>query len=651
MKKSAVSLSLIALILGSASFAAKKQNDPVVMTVGPENVTLSEFEYLFNKNREQQSEATDLDTYIDMFVNYKLKVAAAKDAGVDTTASYLAEMKKYSEELAAPYLRTKSVDDSLVQVAYDHSRQLIDVRHILLPGPKTMAEEYKARAFADSIRGALAAGADFAEAAKKYSLDRSTLEAGGHMGYIAGGMWPYTFEDLAFNTPAGQVSEVAESRFGYHILIPGDRKPNPGTVKARHILKSTRDLMPDKQALQKVTIDSLYQLLMNGADFVELAKNNTDEPQGKKTGGDLNWFGYGQMVKEFNDAVFAMKPGEISKPIKTTFGWHIILCEDRKDIPPIDSVRTQLEKRILNDERSMMAIDRTLENWIASRGATLTDAALNEAADAFRKQGGLNEAAIAMLKPSKTVAATIGNQVITVGDIAARLLPNPQASSAMAREIFSKRGYNLLKKAAMTDYIEALPASEPAYRNLINEYRDGMLLFEISNSKVWDRTGNDTEGLQKYYEAHRDDFKWDRPHYKGYVLAATNDSIAEAARTYLVEQLKVSEDALDAKNVRKKFGNDVKVERVLAAKGDNTVIDNLVFNGPRPAVKNRWTAYRTIAGNVIDQPEDALDVKGPVSLAYQQQLENDWLNELHKKYKVKVDRKKIHKSLDPSAKR
>lgn len=644
MNKSAVTITLSALILGSASFAAKKQNDPVVMTVGPEKVTLSEFEYLYQKNREQQTQATSLDDYIDMFVNYKLKVAAAKDAKVDTAATYISEMKKYTDELARPYLRTQSVDDSLVNVAYNHMTEMVNVSHILLPAPSRPGEEFKARAFADSIHQVLVSGGDFSEMAKKYSIDKATSDKGGQMGYVAGGMWPYTFEDLVFNTPAGKVSEVAESRFGYHIVLPTDRRPNPGTVKARHILKMTRGLSPEQEAKQKETIDSIYNVVTSGADFAEVARKTTDEPQGKQTGGDLPWFGQGQMVAEFNDAAFALQPGQISKPVKTSFGWHIILCEDRKPLAPIDSLRPQIENKIKNDERARLAVQRTIDTWGATKGTSLSEAGKAEALAEFKKEGGLNEKAIENLSKSKTVAASVGQQTITVGDVASKMRPNYEASSAQAAEAFNKTAQTLLNNAILDDYIAALPATHAAYRNLLNEYRDGMLLFEISNSQVWDRANNDNEGLQKYYEDHRSEFSWDRPHYKGFVIAATNDSIADAALAHFNEVMSTTPEATDAKAVRKKFGNDVKVERVLAAKGDNAVIDHLVFNGPKPNLKNRWSAYRTLSGKVIDQPEDARDVKGQVSLGYQQQLENNWLSELHKRYKVKVDRKAIKKA-------
>lgn len=644
MKKSAIVFTLGALAAATASFAAKSPaSEKVVMTVGPEKVTLSEFEYLYNKNNEQQAAKTSLDEYIDMFVNYKLKVAAAKDSGVDTTKSYVDEMKKYTDELARPYLRNAQVDDSLLNVAYDHMKEMVEVSHILIPGMKKGSTLARQRALADSVRNAITNGVEFAEAAMRYSMDRPTAEKGGYMGWVVGGLWPYTFEDLAFNTEPGQISKVAQSPYGFHIVRVLDRKPNPGQVKARHILKMTRgidSLIAEKKHRQ---IDSLYNLLMQGADFTTIARRNTDEPQGRNNGGDLPWFYTGQMVKEFNDVAFALKPGEISKPVKTDFGWHIILCEDRRGVQPLDSVAAGIRERINNDERSLLAIGRTADIYGAKIGARIDNRG-SEAVAAILSGRGLDENALADLGKCKAVAATLPGKTITVADVAHLMQPAPMMHGADAMAAYEEAAHKALQVATLEAYVADLPNHEPDYRNLLNEYRDGMLLYEVSNANVWERANNDAEGLQAYYEAHRGDYTWDRPHYKGYVIAATSDSIADEALKYLTAAGAANPDELTSQSVRKRYGNDVKVERVLAAKGDNAVVDNLCFNGPKPATGGRWKAYRTLLGRIIDQPEDARDVKGQVSLGYQQQLESQWLDSLRKKYKVKVDRKTLHKA-------
>lgn len=643
MNKSSIVLTITALTLASAAFAINGKSDPVVMTVGGEKVTLSEFEYLFKKNNEQQATTTPLDEYIDMFVNYKLKVLAAKDAGLDTAASYVSDMKKYTRELARPYMRDASVDDSLVNVAYAHTLEMVNVDHILIPTMANPVKRKAQQALADSLRQALVDGADFGETAAKYSLDKRAAANGGNMGFVVGGLWPYTFEDLAFNTPIGEISPVKESSYGFHIIRVRDRKPNPGTIKVRHILKMTNDMDEAGIGRQRQVIDSIRTVVCGGADFAAVARETTDEPQGKQNGGELPWFSTGQMVKEFNDAAFALSPGEISQPVKTQFGWHIILCEARKNVAPLDSVRTNLLETIQRDERSQLAVSRTLDNWKAQSGVKLNAATATRIATLINGEGTLSPTLLETLGNMTDVAATVGTDKITVADVASRLRPDGNLTVNETNSLFERVLQKEINEVATNQYIASLPDTYADYRNLINEYRDGMLMYEISNAEVWERANADSAGLQNYYLAHIDEYRWNRPHYKGYIVAATTDSLAAEAMSYLASA-DAGTNPLAPTSVRKRFGNDVKIERVLAAKGDNAVVDYLCFEGPKPKVKGRWQAYRVYDGRIINAPEDARDVKGQVSMGYQQQLETQWLKTLHRRYKVKVDRKALHKA-------
>lgn len=643
MKKSHIALTLAATIAASASFAAIKPADKTVMSIGPEKVSLAEFEYLFNKNNQQQATATSLDDYIDMFVDYKLKVLAAKDAGYDTLSSYRSDMEKYTNELARPYLRTEAVDDSLINVAYDHLREMVDVDHILIPSSGPGVDRLKQRELADSIHDALVAGGDFAELAAKYSIDKAAAKRGGHLGFVVGGMWPYTFEDLAFNTPVGSISPVKESRYGFHIIKVNSRKPNPGMVKARHILKSTRDMDETAQANQRKVVDSLLTILRAGADFAETARANTDEPQGKQSGGELPWFSTGQMVQEFNDAAFALQPGQISEPVKTAFGWHIILCEGRKGVQPLDSIRAELETAVKNDERGNLAVKRTIDLWKGQQGLTIDNNEVNKAIQALTTPSTTPAEALPTLEQSNAVLATLGNEKITTGQVAGSFRFDADVKADVATESFRSALDNFIDKTALKQYIASLETTDTDYRNLINEYRDGMLLYEVSNAEIWDKANADTLGLQRFYEDHMSDYRWDRPHYKGFIIAATTDSLANAATEFLSNG---TNGAMPSqKEIRKRYGTNVKLERVLAGKGDNAVVDHLCFGAKKPEINSRWKHYRTFGGKIIDQPENASDVKGQVSLAYQQQLEKQWLKSLHKRYKVKVDKKAIRKAL------
>lgn len=646
MQKLFIALSLSAAIV-VGSVAAKKNADPVVMRIGNQKVAMSEFKYFHDKNAEQPVSAPELDDYIEMFVNYKLKVEAARRAGIDTTAAYREELKKNVTHLSEPYLRCREVEDSLVEVAVNHMREVLDVDHVLIPVSWRGLSPDRLFSLADSLRRELVAGSvSWAEVSSVYSADKLSASRGGHLGLITGGTYPYGFEDIAYNTPVGQISEVGRSRFGYHIVRVRSRRSNPGSIKVRHLIKIVGDTASVTEALQKRIIDSLYNVAVAGAPFARLASENTDDARGKTNGGELPWFGPGDMVAEFGDAAFALSPGEISKPVKTVFGWHIIYCEARREFEPTDSLRSAILDRIKSDERADMAVERTAARWLAAHGGRLMPEGMAEASRIFA--GGGSPAALDSLKRSAVPAVTVGGKDLTVGDVASSIVISEDMSADGALGLYNTAAGRMLRRMALEQYVEHLPEIDSDYRNLYNEYRDGLLFFEISNARVWNRANTDSLGLQRYFETHRSDFVWDCPHYKGLVISAVNDSIADAVYSYLVETYVGSEPAaVSRQEIRKRFGTDAKVDRVLAGKGDNRVIDHLCFGAPAPEISNRYKAYRLFAGRVIDAPESARDVKGPVSEGYQMQLEKDWLEQLRSSIKVSVDRKAIHRAMRP----
>lgn len=635
----ALACAVIGLLLCDAASWAKSTQDPVVMTVGGMDVKLSEFEYLYKKNSEQQSAKTSLDDYVKMFVDYKLRVAAALDARLDTTANFMNDYNKYRMELARPYMRNKAVDDSLLHVAYDHACENVHVCHIMMSRGKSAAESARNKALMDSVRRLVAGGADFGELARKYSTDPAVTANGGDYGYISAGMLPYDFEDVAYNTPVGECSEVFETMFGFHMVKVLGRRPDAGQVKTRHILKMTRGLDSLQCAVKRQQIDSISRVLKTGADFADVARRETDEPSGKKSGGDLPWFGSGRMVPAFEHAAFALSENEISEPVETPFGYHIIMCEGRKPVGSFDEMRPQLEEAMARDSRNGIAVKRELERYRNECGVKVDAKSSEKAAAVLERCGGWNAASRVQLGAMEAVVFAVGGKIYTVADIA-KLMPDGDiqgAGDAVAR--FNANVERTMNDAVRGQMIATLPERHAEYRNLLNEYRDGMLLYEVSNSNVWDKANTDHAGLQAYFEAHRGDFNWDKPHYKGYVVCGVSDSIADAAVAYL-QSVAVAAEELTT-TLRKRFGTNAKIERVIVGKGDNAVVDYVAFDGVRPDAMGRWTAYRPYQGKVIDQPEDAMDVKGVVSMGYQQELENRWMDELRAKYAVKINYKAL----------
>lgn len=649
MKKSLIAVALIAATLATAT---ARKGDPVLMTVNGKDVPVSEFEYLFNKNNQQQAEPQSLDQYVDLFVNYKLKVADAEANGIDTTASFIKEYTGYCDDLAQPYLTDSAVVDVLRHEAYDRMQRNVRVSHIMLPLGRTPDERIANRERLDSIRTAILNGADFGEMAVKYSSDRSAVKNHGDMGFIMSGGFPYPFELASYNTPIGQISEVVEDApYGWHIIKVTDERPDRGRVLVRHILKLTRDLSPEEQAAKKAAIDSIYEVVKSGkAPFDHVAMIESEDPGSAKKGGMLPLFGPGRMVKEFEEASYALNDGEISEPIQTSYGWHIIQKLETRKSGTYEEALPAIDKSMKNDIRAKAPREAKIRQLRKEYKADVKPAGIDKAKAIIKANNGLDSLAVAQMAADWTTVATVGNRKVLLGDVAKTMPSYPsKLSEKAAAEEFNNALDRKIDDVTVDIAREKLADTDPDYRNLINEYRDGILLFNISDREVWGRSTKDAEGLEEYFKSHRDNYHWDAPRYKGIIVSATNDSIASAARDF-IKVNNIPTDSLVNK-LRKEFGRAVKVERKIFPKGEDEVVDYIAFGGAKPAANGRWTEFFATEGAVIDQPSESLDVRAAVINDYQKWLEEEWLKRLHQAYPVKINQKELKKLTENKAKK
>ena len=621
------------------SASASKNADPVLMTINGKDVRQSEFEYLYHKNNLQQLAPQSIDEYIEMFIVYKLKVADAEAAGLHQTDAFTKEFNGYCAELSRPYLRDSIVEKRLIEEAYARMATSRKVSHIMLPLGSTYDEKEANRMKIDSIRTAIVNGsADFGEMAVRYSSDRSARVNNGSMGYINVNSYPYPFEKTAWETPVGEISPVIEDApFGFHIIRVEDERPNPGKVEARHILKLTNGLSEEEGTAKKAQIDSIYNLLASGGDFDAIARAESEDPGSAANGGRLGWFGPGEMVKEFEDAAFGLKDGGISAPFKTAYGYHIVQTLAHRGIGSLAEESERIKAAISRDMRSVMPETERMAQLKAELGVKIDSTGLMQARS--RMTGDSPAEQLRSLQADNSLIATVGNRTISIGDVINYIPSNVLEGANDAFTVLNSGLENKINETVVEETRKNLAENNSEYRNLTNEYRDGILLFEISNRNVWERSASDTEGLQKFFSANRAKYTWDKPHYKGYVIFATNDSIAGEAQKYLAAN-QVENDSL-VSVMRANYGRNIKIEKVVTGKGENAIVDNVAFNGERPEAPGRWTAWFGYAGRVIDTPEEANDVRGAVASDYQQQLESEWIKALRKKYKVKLNKKAL----------
>lgn len=624
------------------AWAAK---DPVIMTVNGVDVPKSEFEYLYHKNSQQQLAPQPIDEYVEMFVNYRLKVAEACAEGIDTTTSFRQEMAQYRHDLAAPYMADSVYLNSLVKEAYDRSREEVETSHIMLF--KTPSSQVNAASIAtlDSLRQVLLAGGDFAELAEKYSQDRGTKARGGSMGFIGAGRFPYKFEEAAFALKPGELSEIVESPVGYHLIKAGAHRPARGMVRASHILILDQNGTPEESAARKARIDSIYDVVKaNPSKFEEMAMRYSDDKASARQGGLLQWFGTGMMVQEFDSAAFALPVGAISEPVRTQYGWHLINKIDRKDPPTLQEMKAGELARISNpqDERFEM-VKRHQTAQLAKKHA----ARLNDANVAMLKEyvaaNGLDSVFYAKFNSPEYSALEvmkIGKTTIPLPALLSMMHGALQPDTELASKFIDNSVANLENKELVELEEAWLEENQPDYRNLLHEYTNGSLLYEASVRNVWDKAAKDTEGLQDYFDQNRDNYKWDAPRAKGILVQAKNDSVAaEIVRRY--SELP-SDEALAT--LKKEYKGEAQIDRILAHKGQNLMVDNLMFGTGevKPANANFAVCFM-LDGRLIDAPEEIGDVRGLVTGDYQEALETAWIADLRSKYPVVINRKVLSK--------
>ena len=635
---------LVSTVLVGTALMALAATDPVLMTINGKDVKLSEFEYLYNKNNQQQVEKETLDQYVDRFITYKQKVADAEAARIDTLPSFKREFDGYKRDIVKPFLEDTTVRDRLVQEAYERMHRNIDIDHFMYPLGRSFAQDEEYRARVDSLRQCLINGENWEEIVAKYSSDPSKERNQGHYGFITAGMFPYVFEKAAYDTPVGQISDVIRTQFGYHIVRVNGERPDAGQVKARHILKIFPKVVTDSVKMSvKAKIDSVYQLATApGADFAAIAKEQSQDPGSARNGGDLGWFGKGRMVPEFEQVAFALKDGEVSEPFETKFGYHIIYREDSRSEVPFDEAKADILNRISRDERSIAPRQAVIDKMKTQYNYQVNPKLEKSLNEMLVKNGGYDSVFVVdVLRKSELPAFTFAKVTVPMSEVAKRLNPNQVIpNNAQAVKYIMSPIVTVANRRVMDYYTENIIDDNVDYRNLLNEYRDGMLLFEISNRRVWEGATRDTLGLNAYYEANRAKYAnaWATPHFKGIILSAKNDSVMQAVKADINV---FGADTLTTA-LHNKYGRDIKMERMNFGQGENPVVDHLFFNGPKPENAS-YPLFMVLTGGLINAPEELADVRGQVTSDYQDVLEQQWVAELKQKYPAKVNQKVLKK--------
>ncbi|WP_066757911.1 peptidylprolyl isomerase [Crocinitomix algicola] len=685
MKK--IRLLFVSMALCLSAFA--QENDPVILTIEGENTHASEFLAIYSKNNENPSFHKDsLDNYIKLFTNYKLKVQAAKEAKYDTIPRLKAELAQYRKQLAFPYMTDKSRNEALVKEAYERTITEVRASHILIrvQPDAAPADTLKAYNRALELRERIVTnGETFEDVArgKNGSDDQSVSKNGGDLGYFSAMQMVYPFENAAYNTPVGEVSMPVRTRFGYHLIHVVDKRKAMGMIETAHILILVNDeSSKEAQANAETKINEIYNLLEAGERFEELAAKYSDDQSSKAKGGLLPMFGSGskqRMVPKFEEAAFAIeKDGEYTKPVKTMFGYHIIKRIQLLPIPSFEAMKRELELKV---ERDM-------------RAETTHEAFIND----LKKEYYLNKNAAQKLLPifihtvgdeifmakwrglrdhshDNDILYTFADQSYTIKDFEEYLLETQTKSRQIDKSIYFNNKLDEMINKTIIEYEDSqLERKHPKFKALINEYSDGILVFEIMQDEIWKKASKDTVGIKAYYEANREDFTYPI-RYKGNLFTCKDKATAKAVVSLLeegklsgkeIEQTMNKESQLNVKMVKQTFNAntteafkvrksippiqveneqnlDEKAKAKLAAKRAKRKEKLAKYklksfkNGINKPYKNGEVYYVFDVEETLEpRLREFNEAKGLVTAAYQNQLEEEWIAALRDKYEVVI---------------
>ena len=637
---------LLALSLGLTAFSSNmvaKSVDPVVLKINGKSVHKSEFEYIYNKNNSNYAiEKKSLEDYLELFVNYKLKVVEAESLGLDTTKAFKDELRGYRTQLAQPYLVDRSVDEQLIKEAYERLTESVSVRHILVKlSPESTDKERKAAySKISSLRDEVIKGADFSEVAKK-SSDCPSSSKGGDLGFISGFMTVYPFESAAYNTPVGEISSIVETKFGYHIIQVDDRRADVGELLVAHIMKEVpRKATPEQIEASKRVVEDCLERVSKGEDFASLAKEFSDDKYSASKGGELSWFGVNRLPKPFEEAAYALEVGGLSSVVRTDYGWHLIKLIDKRSVSSFEDKRAEIIRKLANDERAskgkMALIDRLRKEYNVTKYQQSLDEVLNVASQ--MSDSSLIAAAPSMTKPLITIKESSYSQGDYINYIVSKG-NNTNIKEQLKSKIGEYENDMIIKYED-----QHLESKYSEFNNLMQEYRDGILLFEVSNAQVWDKASKDTAGLNRFFQENRAKYTFDTPRFKGYILQCKDQETAQRVRTIIAT---TPIDSLNSR-IKSEINNESVVARVtkgLYSKGDNKIVDALHFNVSKLDASGELTDISLLGKELVDAPEEYTDVKGLVTADYQNWLEKQWVESLRNKYKVKVN-KKVVKSIN-----
>ena len=648
---------LLLLTFGAtASIALAQTGDEILFSVDGNPIGVSEFDYIYSKTNGDTATYSrkSLQEYLDLYVKFKLKVAKARDMGLDTVPALMQELAGYRRQLSDSYLVDQEVTEPMARELYDRMQEDVNVLHIAVdlpkkPGEDTLSAYEKASIALERVQQGVAWG----KVARDFSTDPSAVRNGGEVGYITAPLPPglYTLENAIYETKPGNLSGIVRSEKAYHIIKVIDRRKARGEVEAAHIF--IRKPKEGDGSAAKTRIDSIYKALNAGADFDVLAKSLSQDTKSSPRDGYIGFFGINRYERSFEDAAFGVKEdGKYSAPIETRVGWHIIKRISKRSTSDWKTAKVELVTRVKRLPRyeigRIQMVKRLKSDFDYDENTVLLDKYVESLPDSFMNY---------RWKPGPVDKVTLfsfngDDRQVKLSDFTEYLRRNASKRIRMEGIASVEQAARSLYQDFVVDqtfiYAESrLDKDNADFHNLMREYQEGILLFEATKKNVWDKAGQDTTGLEKYFAQNRSKYTWkERAVLDVYSMPSDKEDvyysqIAKMAKKSTPEEILAKfntgeKDVISHHTRTVERGREPSIDRIKWKQGSHTL--------PEKDLKRKVVRIGVVKEVIPPAQKELAEARGYVIADYQDQLEREWVAELEKTYKVDL-KKSVFESL------
>lgn len=653
----ALSFIMMPSLIMAQSYAKK-----TLITIGEKEVTVKEFMDTYEKNNVNTEviDKKNVDEYLKLYIDFKLKVAEAEDLKMDTAASFIKELNNYRQQLAKPYFSNDDITDELVKEAYERMQYDINAAHILIKcdvnavPADTMAAYKKAM----SIRERALKGEDFGELAAELSDDPSARDYDeipgvrkaykgnhGELGYFTVFDMVYPFETGVYNTPEGNISMPVRSSFGYHIIKVNSKTPASGYIRAAHIFLAVDENDPTKNdSIVKIKAQNIYNEVVNDdKNWTDYVRRYSDDKGTLANNGVLSPFRVNQIVPEFITVVKSLQPNQISEPVKTSFGYHIIKLVGSTTPGTFEYEQEKIKEKVERDMRGQLseeiAMRRIMKDNNFKENTKVKDAFI-ATIDSTIIEG---QYTVAEKVNVKQVLFSTKDKSWTLQNFIDYIYAKQKRQGFLTPAAYAYQLYdNYLQQEVFAYEDSKLEEKYPEFKALVQEYHDGILLFSLMENQVWNKASEDTLGLQDYYERNKESYMWN-DRVKAVIVTCQRKDNVEEIKNLVVEGIEI--DSL--RTYLRENKSQASVRYTFYQKGDNVNVDATEWKEGVVALYPSKVDNSTQIIKIIEvrqpEPKTFREARGVVTSGYQAELEVQWLEQLREKYSVNVDEKLLNK--------